>query len=73
MEYDAATLALEYCRDLDKGIAMPVPLNYFPGDDPAKPPQGRWRAHANLFFSNWMNFYVNQETPFELENIGGHI
>ena len=73
MEYDADTLAREYFRDIDKGISMPVPRNYFPGDDPAKPPQVRWRAPANLFFSTWMNFYVDQETPFELENIGGHI
>lgn len=71
MEYDADTLAREYFRDIAKGLPVQVPRNYFPQNDPKMPPLVRWRAHANLFFSNWMNFYVYQQTPFELESIGG--
>lgn len=70
MEYDADTLAREYFRDLEKGLPIVRPCNYFPQDDPALPPLVSWRAHANLFFSNWMNFYVYQQTPFDLEAIG---
>ena len=70
MEYDADTLSREYHRDVDKGLPMETPRNYFPNNDPAKPPLVSWRAHANLFYSNWLNFYVYQETPFELEHIG---
>lgn len=70
MEYDAETLAAEYFRDLERGLNIAMPQNYFPGDDPSMSPMLVWRAHANLFFSNWMNFYVYQETPFELEAIG---
>lgn len=69
-EYDADTLAREYFRDLDKGLSIAVPKHYFPGDDPRKDPFVSWRAHANLFFSNWLNFYVYQDTPFDIENIG---
>ena len=72
MEYDADTLAREYFRDREKGLAIKKPRYYFPGDDPALPPQVTWRAHANLFFSNWLNFYVYQETPFNLEAISGN-
>lgn len=71
MEYDGDTLAREYFRDIAKGLPVKVPHNYFPGNDPKLPPLVRWRAHANLFFNNWMNFYVYQQTPFELESIGG--
>ena len=70
LEYDGGTLAQEYFRDLEKGVAISVPRNYFPGDDPSLPPLVSWRAHANLFFSNWLNFYVYQETPFEIDSIG---
>lgn len=70
MEYDADTLAQEYFRDVDRGLSIAPPRYYFPGDDPSRPPQVRWRAHANLFFSNWLNFYVYQDTPFELDAIG---
>ena len=69
-EYDADTLAREYFRDQDKGLPIAVPKHYFPGDDPQKPPSVSWRAHANLFFSNWLNFYVYQDTPFDIETIG---
>jgi homoserine O-succinyltransferase len=70
MEYDADTLAVEYFRDLGKGLPISVPVNYFPGGDPARPPLITWRAHAHLFFSNWLNFYVYQDTPYDLESIG---
>ena len=70
-EYDADTLAREYFRDRDKGLPIAVPRHYFPNDDPGKAPFVSWRAHANLFFSNWLNFYVYQDTPFNIEAIGG--
>lgn len=70
MEYDADTLAREYFRDVDRGLPIAVPRNYFPADNPQNPPLVSWRAHANLFFSNWLNFYVYQDTPFELDAIG---
>ncbi|UHA72340.1 homoserine O-acetyltransferase MetA [Paenibacillus sp. 481] len=66
-EYDACTLQWEYDRDVEKGMAMDLPKNYFPGNDPTKRPFSTWRAHANLLFSNWLNYYVYQETPFELD------
>jgi homoserine O-succinyltransferase len=65
-EYDADTLRWEYERDVKKGMNIAVPRNYFPGDDPAREPRSTWKAHANLLFSNWLNYYVYQETPFEL-------
>ena len=70
MEYDADTLAAEYWRDVGKGLAIEAPRNYFPDNDPTRTPLVSWRAHANLFYSNWLNFYVYQDTPFELEAIG---
>ena len=73
MEYDADTLAREYTRDLDRGLPVAMPQYYFPDNDPQKPPFVSWRAHANLFFSNWLNFYVYQETPYELDAIGPDI
>jgi homoserine O-succinyltransferase len=68
LEYDPLTLDREYHRDLDKGLPIAVPKNYYPGDDPSKAPVVRWRAHAHLFFSNWLN-YVYQETPFDLADL----
>ncbi|HZG55196.1 homoserine O-acetyltransferase MetA [Paenibacillus sp.] len=65
-EYDAETLKWEYDRDVKKGMDIAVPKNYFPSDDPTKEPRSTWKAHANLLFSNWLNYYVYQETPFEL-------
>ncbi|MDR2182284.1 MAG: homoserine O-succinyltransferase [Treponema sp.] len=65
LEYDPLTLDREYRRDLAKGLSIAVPKNYYPGDDPSKPPLVRWRAHAHLFFNNWLNF-VYQETPYDL-------
>jgi homoserine O-succinyltransferase len=65
-EYDACTLKYEYDRDINKGMQVEVPKNYYPNDDPAKEPLVSWRAHANLLFSNWLNYYVYQETPYDL-------
>ncbi len=65
LEYEAATLAEEYLRDKEKGIEIDMPENYFPHDDPEMKPVNRWRSHAHLFFSNWLNYYVYQETPYE--------
>ncbi|HHY83680.1 MAG TPA: homoserine O-succinyltransferase [Clostridiales bacterium] len=68
-EYDANTLKLEYERDLAKGMDIAIPENYFPDDDPGRPPMVTWRAHANLLFANWLNYYVYQETPYDLNAI----
>jgi homoserine O-succinyltransferase len=65
-EYDADTLKWEYERDVNKGLDIAVPKNYYPEDDPTREPRSRWKAHANLLFSNWLNYYVYQETPYEL-------
>lgn len=65
-EYDPLTLKAEYDRDIKKGLQIDLPKNYFPDDDPTKTPQARWRAHANLLYSNWLNYYVYQETPYDL-------
>jgi len=64
LEYDATTLADEYHRDLKKGIDVAVPENYFPNDDVNKAPLNMWRSHTHLLFSNWLNYYVYQETPY---------
>lgn len=68
-EYDAETLALEYRRDLARGMEPKIPRHYFPSDDPDLPPHNTWRAHANLLFSNWLNYFVYQNTPYDLEKI----
>ncbi|MDA3851169.1 MAG: homoserine O-succinyltransferase [Spirochaetaceae bacterium] len=68
-EYDPLTLKREYERDLDKGLNPQIPQNYFPQDDPAQIPKNSWRSHAHLLFSNWLNYYVYQSTPFNLEDI----
>ncbi len=65
-EYDPLTLHLEYQRDLQKRLPIAAPRNYYPGDDPGRPPTVSWRGHANLLFSNWLNYYVYQETPFDI-------
>jgi homoserine O-succinyltransferase len=69
-EYDAGTLAYEYLRDLEKGIDPSIPENYFPDNDPEKEPQMNWRGHATLLFTNWLNYYVYQRTPYDLNEIG---
>ena len=65
-EYDPGTLQGEYARDLGKGLPIGLPRNYFPDDDPTRAPLVRWRSHANLLFANWLNYFVYQETPYEL-------
>jgi homoserine O-succinyltransferase/O-acetyltransferase len=67
LEYNPLTLRNEYERDLAKGLEIDIPENYFPGNDPTKEPVIRWRAHANLLFTNWLNYYVYQVTPFDWE------
>ena len=68
-EYDPDTLANEYFRDVNKGIDINVPANYFPDDDPKQAPVVRWRSAAQLFYTNWLNYYVYQTTPYDLEKI----
>ncbi|MDD5367758.1 MAG: homoserine O-succinyltransferase [Anaerolineaceae bacterium] len=65
-EYDPLTLKAEYDRDLAAGLPISIPINYFPEDDPTRPPLVRWRGHAHILFSNWINYYVYQETPYDL-------
>ena len=69
MEYDRMTLASEYERDVKLGKEISVPFNYYPEDDPKKTPLFKWRGHANLFFINWINHHVYQETPYNLDEL----
>ncbi len=68
-EYDADTLKTEYLRDLSQGKPITVPVNYFPNDDPTKPPIVSWRGHAHLLFSNWLNYFVYQSTPYDIKKV----
>lgn len=68
-EYDRDTIANEYRRDLDKGIDIQIPYNYFPNDDPNNVPLFSWRCTANLMFSNWLNYCVYQKTPYNLDEL----
>ena len=68
-EYDQNTLAKEYFRDVNLGKEIAVPKNYFPNDDPSMPPRVTWRAHANLLYSNWLNYFVYQTTPYDITDI----
>ena len=68
-EYDPETLKGEYLRDLSQGKPITVPKNYFPGDDPKRAPIVSWRAHANLLFSNWLNYFVYQTTPYDINSV----
>ena len=68
-EYDPDTLSREYFRDVDKGLDIAVPANYFPDNDPAQAPVVRWRSAAQLFYNNWLNYYVYQTTPYDLDKI----
>lgn len=65
LEYDACTLGQEYKRDKEKGLLTDIPENYYPDDNPEKTPLHRWKSHSSLLFSNWLNYYVYQETPYE--------
>ena len=69
-EYDADTLKLEYERDVKRGINPEIPVNYFPDDDPTRAPLNIWRSQAQLFYTNWLNYYVYQTTPYDLEKVG---
>ncbi|WP_313665159.1 homoserine O-succinyltransferase [Shinella sp.] len=69
VEYDSTSLADEYFRDVSAGVPIKMPRNYFPHNDPALPPQNRWRGHAHLLFGNWIN-EIYQTTPYDLEKIG---
>lgn len=66
-EYDADTLKREYDRDVAANLPIEIPRNYYPANDPTQTPLVRWRGHSNLLFANWINYYVYQETPFDLE------
>ena len=66
-EYDAETLKAEYERDQAKGMDIQMPYHYFPDDDPSQAPLMRWKSHAGLLFSNWLNYYVYQETPYDID------
>lgn len=68
-EYDADTLAKEYFRDKDKGLDIKIPCNYFPDDDPTKKPVIKWRSTGVLLFTNWLNYFVYQRTPYDLANL----
>jgi len=68
-EYDRLTLASEYERDTKRGLNPAVPRNYFPGDDPTAVPPMTWCSHAHLLFSNWLNYFVYQQTPYDIELI----
>ena len=68
-EYDPGTLNKEYCRDVAAGKPIEIPKNYFPGDDPTKEPLSTWRSSANLLYSNWLNYFVYQTTPYDLKEI----
>ena len=69
LEYDTGTLAQEYFRDVDKGLPIQMPVNYFPRNNSKNEPVSTWRSTAHLFYSNWLNYYVYQETPFNLTDI----
>jgi len=69
-EYDRLTLKAEYERDLEKGLPISPPANYFPKNDPSLPPVMSWRSHAHLLYANWLNYCVYQETPFDLQSLG---
>ena len=68
-EYDRDTLAKEYFRDTEKGLDIDLPENYFPDNDPAKTPEVKWRGAANIIFSNWLNYFVYQRTPYDLSTL----
>ena len=67
-EYDPLTLKREYDRDVAAGLPISVPVNYYPGNDPTRAPLVTWRGHAHLLFANWINYYVYQETPYDLQH-----
>ena len=68
-EYDAETLKAEYLRDLSQGKPIKMPVNYFPNNDANQPPMVTWRGHAHLLFSNWLNYFVYQSTPYDIKEV----
>ena len=68
-EYDRLTLHNEYMRDVNKGLPIHVPENYYPNDDPTQRPILSWRAHCNNLYTNWLNYYVYQVTPYDLREM----
>ena len=68
-EYEQYTLHEEYMRDLKKGLSIEMPKHYYPGNDPSKPPVVSWRSHANLLYCNWLNYFVYQMTPYDIDTI----
>src|SRR5262249_34655684 len=68
-EYDPLTLKSEFDRDQGKGLKIEVPRNYYPQDDPSQVPKVLWRSHASLLYANWLNYYVYQVTPFDLQSL----
>jgi homoserine O-succinyltransferase len=68
-EYDDNSLKSEYDRDVAKGLDIAIPRNYYPDDDPSQTPRVKWRGHANLLFTNWLNYHVYQETPYDLDDL----
>lgn len=73
LEYDRQTLANEYFRDKNRGLKPEIPCNYFPNDDVCATPNQSWRAHANLLFCNWLNYYVYQQTPYNLADLSENV
>lgn len=71
-EYDTDTLANEYKRDVKKGLNPAIPKHYFPNDDPNQRPISNWRAAAQLLYTNWLNYYVYQATPYDIKQVGTH-
>ena len=69
-EYDVDTLSIEYARDMASGKDYIMPENYFPDNDPTKKPVMCWRAHGQLLYNNWMNYYVYQTTPYDISKVG---
>ena len=69
-EYDPDTLEREYLRDKNQGLPIHVPVNYYPNDDDTKAPIVRWRGHGNLLYSNWLNYFVYQTTPYDIMAVG---
>ena len=69
-EYDGDTLAREYLRDKNAGLPIELPRNYYPDDDDTREPLVRWRSHGNLLFSNWLNYFVYQTTPYDIMSVG---
>ena len=72
-EYEFDTLDKEYRRDMERGLAPEIPVNYYPDDDPTKTPLVTWRSHNHLLFTNWLNYFVYQTTPYSLEKVGTEV